>query len=134
MKNWIIALAVLIIPMMTYFVLDKTNSDKAAFEAQAQSSYSKPVVIKFASPMCLDCKKIESVMNEVMPAYADKVTYQKINAQSNDANTSALIKKYSVTLVPTPVFLKKAGPVFKRTEGYMPKSELEKILKGLING
>ncbi len=134
MKNWIIALAVLIIPMMTYFVLDKTNSDKAAFEAQAQSSYSKPVVIKFASPMCLDCKKIESVMNEVMPAYADKVTYQKINAQSNDANTSALIKKYSVTLVPTLVFLKKDGTVFKRTEGYMPKSELEKILKGLING
>lgn len=134
MKNWIIALAVLIIPMMTYFVLDKTNSDKAAFEAQAQSSYSKPVVIKFASPMCLDCKKIESVMNEVMPAYADKVTYQKINAQSNDANTSALIKKYSVTLVPTLVFLKKDGTVYKRTEGYMPKSELEKILKGLING
>ena len=134
MKNWIIALAVLIIPMMTYFVLDKTNSDKAAFEAQAQSSYSKPVVIKFASPMCLDCKKIESVMNEVMPAYADKVTYQKINAQSNDANTSALIKKYSVTLVPTLVFLKKDGTVYKRTEGYMTKSELEKILKGLING
>ena len=134
MKNWIIALAVLIIPMMTYFVLDKTNSDKAEFEAQAQSSYSKPVVIKFASPMCLDCKKIESVMNEVMPAYADKVTYQKINAQSNDANTSALIKKYSVTLVPTLVFLKKDGTVYKRTEGYMPKSELEKILKGLING
>lgn len=134
MKNWIIALAVLIIPMMTYFVLDKTNADKTAFEANAQSSYSKPVVIKFASPMCLDCKKIESVMNEVMPAYADKVTYQKINAQSNDANTSALIKKYSVTLVPTLVFLKKDGTVYKRTEGYMPKSELEKILKGLING
>ena len=83
MKNWIIALAILIIPMVTYYVLDKTHSDKAAFEANAQSTYSKPVVIKFASPMCLDCKKLEGVMNEVMPAYADKVTYQKINAQSN---------------------------------------------------
>lgn len=134
MKNWIIALAILIIPMVTYYVLDKTHSDKAAFEANAQSTYSKPVVIKFASPMCLDCKKLEGVMNEVMPAYADKVTYQKINAQSNDENTQALIKKYTVTLVPTMVFLKKDGALYKRTEGYMPKSQLEKILKGLING
>ena len=132
MKNWIIALAVLIIPMLTYFVLDKTNQSKTAFEAQAKSSYEKPVVIKFASPMCLDCKKLESVMNEVMPKYADKVTYQKINAQSNDSETQNLIKKYAVTLVPTTVFLKKDGNMYERIEGYMPKSQLEGILNGLI--
>ena len=132
MKNWIIALAVLIIPMLTYFVLDKTNSDKAAFEAQAKISYTKPVVIKFASPMCLDCKKLEGVMNEVMPGYADRVIYQKINAQSNDAETQKMIKKYSVTLVPTTVFLKTDGSMYDRIEGYMPKSQLEKILNGLL--
>ena len=37
MKNWIIALAILIIPMVTYYVLDKTHSDKAAFEANIQN-------------------------------------------------------------------------------------------------
>lgn len=56
MKNWIIALAILIIPMVTYFVLDKTQASKAAFEAQATQNMSKPVVMKFSSPMCLDCK------------------------------------------------------------------------------
>ena len=132
MKNWIIALAVLIIPMLTYFVLDKTNSDKAAFEAQAKVSYTKPVVIKFASPMCLDCKKLESVMNEVMPKYTGKVDYQKINAQSNDSETQKMIKKYSVTLVPTTVFLKKDGNMYERIEGYMSKSQLEGILNGLV--
>ncbi len=132
MKNWIIAIAVLIIPMLTYFVLDKTNSDKAAFEAQAKTSYEKPVVIKFASPMCLDCKKLESVMNEVMPKYTDKIIYKKINAQSNDNNTQNLIKKYSVTLVPTTVFLKKDGNMYERIEGYMSKSQLEGILNGLV--
>lgn len=69
-----------------------------------------------------------------MPKYADKITYQKINAQSNDSASASLIKKYNVTLVPTMVFVKKDGTVYKRTEGYMPKSELEKIIKGLING
>ncbi len=134
MKNWIIALAILIIPMVTYFVLDKTQASKAAFEAQATQNMSKPVVMKFSSPMCLDCKKLEGVISEVMPKYADKITYQKINAQSNDSASASLIKKYNVTLVPTMVFVKKDGTVYKRTEGYMPKSELEKIIKGLING
>lgn len=132
MKNWIIALAILIIPMAAYFVLDKTNNSKAAFEAQA--SYAKPVVIKFSSPMCLDCKKLEGTINEVMPKYTDKVTYEKISTQSNDGKTSAMIKKYNVTLVPTMVFVKKDGNIYKRTEGYMTSNELEKIIKGLING
>lgn len=134
MKNWIIALAILIIPVVTYFVLDKTNSSKAAFEAQAQSSYSKPLVIKFSSPMCLDCKKLEGVTTVVMPKYADKVVYQKYTTQTNDKNTNAMIKKYNVTLVPTMIFVQKDGKIFKRTEGYMTEIELENILKGLING
>ena len=134
MKNWIIALAILIIPVVTYFVLDKTNSPKAAFEAQAQSSYSKPLVIKFSSPMCLDCKKLEGVTTVVMPKYADKVVYQKYTTQTNDKNTNAMIKKYNVTLVPTMIFVQKDGKIFKRTEGYMTEMELENIIKGLING
>ena len=134
MKNWIVALAILIIPVVAYFVLDKTNSSKAAFEAQAQSSYSKPVVMKFSSPMCLDCKKLEGVTSVVMPQYADKVDYQKYTTQTNDSATDALIKKYNITLVPTMIFLKKDGNVYKKTEGYMTEKELESILKGLING
>lgn len=134
MKNWIIALAILIIPMMTYYVLDKTHSDKAAFEAQAQSSINKPVVIKFYSPMCLDCKKLEAVMKEVMPKYADKVSYQNINGQANDDATNALVAKYGVNLVPTTVFLKSDGKIYKRTEGALSKNELETILNALIKG
>lgn len=134
MKNWIIALAILIIPMIAYFVLDKNQANQAAFEAQAVSAMNKPVIIKFASPMCLDCKKLEGVVNEVFPKYADKITLQKVNAQSSDDVTKSLIQKYNVTLVPTMVFLKKDGKVYKRTEGFMNANEFEKLLKGLING
>ena len=134
MKNWIIALAIIIIPTVTYFVLDKTNSPKAAFEAQAQISYSKPVVLKFSSPMCLDCKKLEGVTSVVMPKYSDKIEYKKYTTQNNDSETDALIKKYNITLVPTMIFVKKDGNVYKKTEGFMTEKELENILKGLING
>ncbi len=129
MKNWIIALAILVIPMVSYYILDKTHSNTTGFEAQA--SYSKPVVIKFYSPMCLDCKKLEAVIKEVMPKYADKVTYQNINGQSSDKTTEALVQKYNINLVPTMVFVKKDGKVYKRTEGALSKKELENILEGL---
>lgn len=131
MKNWIIALAILILPMVTYFVLDKTHADKTSFEAQAAG---KPAVIKFASTMCLDCKRLGTVFNEVMPKYEGQVAYEQINAQANDKRTDALIKKYNVTVVPTVVFLKKDGTVYKRTEGFYDKNQLETYLKGIING
>ncbi len=132
MKNWIVALVVLLLPIVTYFVLDKTNGDKTNFEAVAASG--KPAVIKFGSTMCLDCKKMEAMMNEVMPQYADKVVYEKINSQSNDRNTQSMIKKYNVTVVPTVIFLNKDGSVYKKTEGAYDKKEFEKYIEGIING
>ena len=129
MKNWIIALAVLILPLATYYVLEKTNNS-TAIEAQAKDS-SLPSIIKFASPMCLDCKKLDAVMLEVMPKYEGKINYQKIDTQLNDSNTTAMIKKYNVTLVPTMIFEKKDGTVYKRTEGYLNKKEVESILNNL---
>lgn len=134
MKNWIVALAILFVPVVTYFILDKTNTDQTAFKAQAQSSYTKPQVIKFSSPMCLDCKKLEGVTSVIMPRYADKVEYRKYTTQTNDSTTEALIKKYNITLVPAMIFVKKDGNIYKKTEGYMTEQELEAILKGLING
>ena len=131
MKNWIIALTILILPMAMYFYLDKTHSDKAGFEAQAAN---KPMIMKFSSPMCLDCKKLDTTIDAVIPAYKDQVAYEKINVQSQDSRTTGLIKKYNVTLVPTCVFLKKDVSLYKRTEGFMEKPQFENLVKGLING
>ena len=131
MKNWIVALAILILPMVAYFVLDKTHGNKAAFEAVAAG---KPTVIKFSSTMCLDCKKLKKVTDEVIPTYKNDINFQEIDAQAKNKESQALIRKYNVTLVPTCVFLKKDGTVYKRTEGFIEKDEFESYIKGLING
>lgn len=131
MRNWIIALAILVIPMVAYYALDKNAAQRAAFEAQAAQSMNKPVVIKFYSPMCLDCKKLDGVVKEVLPKYAERVTFQNINGQSSDKATEAMVQKYNVTLVPTMVFVKKDGTVYKRTEGCLAKEQLDKILSDL---
>lgn len=130
MKNWILALAILVIPVVTYFTMDKLQVNNAAFEARANTG--KPVVIKFYSTMCLDCKKLEAVVKEVMPQYEEKISYKNIDAQKSNPETEALIEKYNVSLVPTMVFLKKDGEIYKRTEGYMSKSQLESALNGLL--
>ncbi len=131
MKNWIIALSILILPMAAYFILDKNQTAGNGFEAHAAD---KAVIMKFSSPMCLDCKKMDEVIQSVMPKYTDKVTYQSIDAQANNPKTNELVKKYSVTLVPTCVFLKKDGKLYKRTEGYIEPAQFEEYVKGLING
>ena len=130
MKNWIIALAILILPIATFYVLEKTNT--ATTEAIAQNSSTLPTIIKFASTMCLDCKKLDATMTEIMPEYENKINYKKIDVQSKDAETSAMIKKYNVTLVPTLVMLKSDGTVYKQIEGYFTKNDLKSIFNALL--
>lgn len=129
MKNWVIALAILILPVVTYFALEKNSANQAAFEVLAQAD--RPTAIKFFSSMCLDCKKLDVVTKEVMPKYADRVNYQAYNVQNNEKGVDVLIKKYGVTLVPTMIFVKKDGSVYKKTEGYLEKQQLEQILNAL---
>ena len=130
MRNWIIALIILVVPVIAYYALDKNFQNKAAFEAQAQ--VGKPTVVKLYSSMCLDCKKLDSVTKEVMPMYADKINYQTYNVQNKEKGADEYVKKYDVTLVPTMIFLNKDGSLFKKTEGYLEKRQLEQILNILI--
>lgn len=130
MKNWIVALIILVVPVIAYYALDKNSQNKVAFEAQAQ--VGKPSVIKFYSTMCLDCKKLDVVTKEVMPKYADKLNYQAYNVQNNDKAVDALVQKYGVNLVPTMLFIKESGEVVKKTEGYLTNKQLEQNLNALL--
>ena len=130
MKNWVIALIILILPLITYYFLDKNMTNNSASVAVAQTG--KPVVIKFHSSMCLDCKKLETVTQEVMPLYESQVDYKDINVQSSNSKTKELVKQYNITLVPTMIFQNSNGETVKRTEGYLTKDQLENIIKTLL--
>ena len=124
MKNWIIALLILIVPLVAYYSLDKNAKTRASFEVLALEDTNKPKVIKFYSPMCLDCRKLDAVVKEVMPKYSDKVVYQEFDGQSSDKRTQEMIKTYNVNLVPTMIFLQKDGMIYKKTEGYTGKIQV----------
>ena len=102
-KNSIIILLILAIPIMLYYLLDSS----AAKVQKVEESVNQPQIIKFSSPMCRDCQRMDSIMKEVFPPYQDKISYRNISTQERNSEVNKLIKKYNVLVVPTTVFKNK---------------------------
>lgn len=125
-KSIFTILAILIIPIMTFFGLT-FNKDKSTV-AEANG---KPQIIKFSSTMCLECKEVEKVFKELMPKYQDKVVYTDIIVDNRNDMKNDLIRKYNVQLVPTIIMLNSDGTQYKRIESALPKEQMEQYIKGL---
>lgn len=123
-KNALIILLILIVPLVVYFALSRSTGT-AVVEAQV----NQPQMIKFSSRMCYDCQRLEKVLQAVYPEFRDKVTLTEISVQDNSSAVQNMIKKYSVKLVPTSVFLDKNGDVKARVEGFMDEKTLKEHLE-----
>ena len=127
-KNTLIILAIIIIPMIAYFALSKSK-----VENTAEAKINTPQMIKFASSMCYDCQRLQDVLKDVYPNFANKVVLTEISVQNNSSAVQNMIKKYRVKLVPTSVFIDKDGKVVNQVEGYIDKDTLEKYLSEISN-
>lgn len=130
-KNILIIAVIFILPMITYFLL--SNGDTKA-EQKVSVPVDTPVIIKFSSPLCRDCKVLAKNLDTVYPKYKDKIALQSISVEQTDENTQNMIKKYHIKLVPTLLYISDNGSVLKRTEGSLSCEQLEKNMKELING
>ncbi len=131
MKNLIIGLLVLVVPVVAYLALKNNKDMQASIAAQAAD---KPSVIKFSSPLCTDCKKIKGELEPLKPVYQDEVVFIEIDATSNDKKTQQKIEEYGVTVVPTIIFVDDANKKVRKIEGFKPKAQLEEYIKELIHG
>jgi len=129
-KNFSVITLIFVVPLIAYFFLSKPD---ASF-ANKTSDANRPQIIKFTSLMCFDCKKLEKVMKDVYPKYSGKIDLVEIQVQNNDDYTKKQIEKYNVTLVPTLIMLDAKGKKVLKTEGFVEKEKLEKIMKDLSNG
>lgn len=127
MKNFSIIALIFVVPIVAYMILSRPD---ASF-ANKTVAGNKPQIIKFTSLMCLDCKKLGTVIKEVYPKYSDKITLVEIQVQNEDAYTKAQVEKYDVTLVPTLIFINSKGKKVNKTEGFINKERLEKLMKEL---
>lgn len=129
MKNFSIITLIFVIPLVAYMILSKPDASLASKSVGA----NKPKIIKFTSLMCLDCKKLSGVMKEVYPKYSDKITLVEVQVQNDDEFTKQQVEKYNVTLVPTIVLINAKGKEVSKTEGFIEKGRLEKMMKDLAN-
>ncbi len=130
LKNILVISLIFVVPIIAYIILTSSNASMASKTNLA----NKPQILKFTSLMCLDCKKLSKVMEEVYPKYSDKVTLVEIQVQNNDEYTKKQVEKYNITLVPTIVTLDARGKKLSKIEGFIEKQKLEKIMKDLSNG
>ena len=81
-KNLITVLLVFIIPLVAYFVLNKSVDNPVNV---ADATTNKPQVIKFTSAMCLDCQEMNKIMKEIFPKYQDRILLIEIPVQDGKA-------------------------------------------------
>lgn len=127
-KSFIIIALIFIVPLIAFKMLSKPTEN-----AEKQIVANQPQIIKFSAQMCVECKKLEAVIDEVYPKYKDKISLVKIQVSNSDAYTQNLIKKYNITLTPTLILLDSKGEKLSKIEGFVEKDKLEQIMKDLVN-
>lgn len=125
-KTVLTILAILIIPAAAFWLLSSRQDSTAI----AQTT-GVPQVIKFSSSMCLECKQVEKIFEEIMPQFENKVEYTSIIVDSKKDMDNELIRKHKIQLVPTVVMVNSDGKVCKRIEGLASKDEYIKDIEGL---
>ena len=103
---------------MAEIILNKDN-----FESEVLKS-DMPVLVDFWAAWCGPCKMLAPTIAELAKEYEGKVKVCKYNI---DDDASVAIK-YGVASIPTVLFFKE-GDVVNKTIGFVPKAEIEAMLK-----
>lgn len=103
---------------MAEIILNKDN-----FESEVLKS-DMPVLVDFWAAWCGPCKMLAPTIAELAEEYEGKVKVCKYNI---DDDASVAIK-YGVASIPT-VLLFKEGDVVNKSIGFVPKAEIEAMLK-----
>ena len=128
MRNKVIILMILVIPMAVFAFLQATTKDNAAVATVSGENIGKGRIIKFYSPMCSECKTVGENISNVIKDYNDIISYEEINVSNKDRKTKNMIQEYKVTVVPTVIFIGKDGKITHKNEGGIEEIEIRSKL------
>jgi len=83
-----------------------------------------PVLIDFWAPWCGACKMVGPVVSEVAKEYEGKLKVCKASVE----DAQELASQFGIMSIPTLMLFKSGKPVVQKV-GFMPKEELENIIK-----
>lgn len=84
-----------------------TNSSQAIVPAAATEKANS--VLIFTAPWCAQCDGVDQQVSQAQKIFGDKIQCKKIDI--DDVHNAALIKQYSISAIPSFVFLKADGTV-----------------------
>lgn len=93
----------------------------------AEKAELKVTFVELGSVNCVPCRMMQPVMEQVQKKYPGqvKIIFHDVLTESGRAEGA----RYGIRVIPTQVFLDKAGKEYFRHEGFFPLEEIEKILK-----
>ena len=103
---------------MSEIILNKDN-----FESEVLKS-DMPVLVDFWAAWCGPCKMLAPTIAELAEEYKGKVKVCKYNIDDD----ASIAIKYGVVSIPT-LLLFKNGEVVDKSVGFVPKAEIEAMLK-----
>lgn len=137
MKNKILILSIIILPLMIYSVLsyiDAKNQPIAPIEDMVYASpdyIDRVTIYKFYSPMCSDCLKQNEEINKIDEKYKKYYLLENINVSDrkhNSKNVQEYIDKFEIVTVPTIIITNSDGEIIRKYVGY---TSVDKIHEGI---
>ena len=119
--RWLSTLLLVVVTGLTFPL-----TGPACGQASAPAK-SRPAIYDFGSGRCLNCRKMEKILEAVKGQYSQQVEVRLIYVdQDRD-----LARQYKIMLIPTQVFVDASGQEVFRHLGLFPKDELVKKLQEL---
>ena len=104
----------------------KSNTVKTASIFLDTSNY-KVTFIELGSVKCIPCKEMQPVMKSIEKKYGSQVKVIFHDVWTTAGKEAA--KQFVFDVIPTQIFLDKAGKEYFRHEGFFPEKELVKVLR-----
>ena len=134
----LIVLAILVIFMYKKLFFENNLDEEkiAKLNSSTQNSVIEKMAVKkildFSSEICLPCKQLEPILEELKNEYEGKIDIITINVDSNPE----LSNKYKIMYTPTLVFMDENNNEISRQVGFIGKAKLKNIIEngGKIDG
>ena len=107
--------------------LQKLAVVPAGMETQTEADFrkalagGKPMVVDFGSNSCIPCRQLRPVLQKVRKDHEGKLEVLIIEIQKNQQ----LAAEYQIQVMPTVVFIDKAGKEVSRHQGFMSEEKIK---------
>ena len=111
---------VLSVAVVAVIVMKKGGSASTSSQPTTQAAVALPRLVDLGSTICIPCKMMAPVLDELGKEYAGRMRVEFINVTENPD----LAKPFGIKLIPTQVFIDANGMELWRHEGFISKQDI----------